>query len=109
LIEASWGLGEVVVSGLVVPDSYRISANGYIVERIAGEKDVALEPSAAGGTEEAPVVPQRAQALALDDAQLVELHELTLLCQAEYGQRPDIEWAFADGRLYLLQCRGITR
>ena len=109
MIEASWGLGEVVVSGLVVPDSYRISANGYIVERIAGEKDVALEPSAAGGTEEAPVGPQRAQALALDDAQPVELHELTLLCQAEYGQRPDIEWAFADGRLYLLQCRGITR
>jgi len=57
----------------------------------------------------APVVPQRAQAVPPADAQLVELHELTLLCQAEYGQRPDIEWAFADGRLYLLQCRGITR
>ena len=109
LIEASWGLGEVVVSGLVVPDSYRISANGYIVERIAGEKDVALEPSAAGGTEEAPVGLQRAQALALDDAQLLELHELTLLCEAEYGQRLDIEWACADGQLYLLQGRGITR
>ena len=52
---------------------------------------------------------QRVQALALEDAQLVALHELTLLCEAEYGQRLDIEWAFADGQLYLLQCRGITR
>ena len=109
LIEASWGLGEVVVSGIVVPDSYRISADGQILARIAGEKDVALQPSASGGTEEAPVGPQRVRALALDDAQLTELHELTLLCEAEYGQRLDIEWAFADGRLHLLQCRGITR
>ena len=59
--------------------------------------------------EEVRVEPERVQALALDDAQLVELHQLTLRCEAEYGPRLDIEWAFADGRLYLLQCRGITR
>ncbi len=109
LIEAAWGLGEAVVSGLVVPDSFRISTDGRIVERIPGDKDVALRPSAEGGTEEIRVEPQRAKALTLDDAQLTELHELTLLCEAEYGQRLDIEWAFADGRLHLLQCRGITR
>jgi pyruvate,water dikinase len=109
LIEAAWGLGEVVVSGLVVPDSYRISADGHIVERIAGEKDVALLPSAEGGTEEVRVETQRAGGLVLDDEQLGALHELTLRCEAEYGQRLDIEWAFADGQLYLLQCRGITR
>ena len=109
LIEASWGLGEVVVSGLVVPDSYRISADGQILARIPGEKDVALQPSAEGGTEEIRVGQESVQALALDDAQLVALHELTLLCEAEYGQRLDIEWAFAAGQLCLLQCRGITR
>ena len=109
LIEAAWGLGEVVVSGLVVPDSFRISPDGQIVERIPGEKDLELRPTAEGGIEEIRVEPQRIQALALDDAQLVELHQLTLRCEAEYGPRLDIEWAFADGRLYLLQCRGITR
>jgi pyruvate,water dikinase len=109
LIEASWGLGEVVVSGLVVPDSYRISADGQILERIPGEKDVALRPSEGGGTEEIRVGQEDIQSLAIDDVQLGELHELTLRCEAEYGPRLDIEWAFADGLLYLLQCRGITR
>jgi pyruvate,water dikinase len=109
LIEAAWGLGEVVVSGLVVPDSYRISSDGQIVERVPGEKDVALRPSADGGIEEARIGPQHVRALVLEDAQLVALHELTLRCEAEYGQRLDIEWAFADGQLYLLQCRAITR
>ena len=109
LIEAAWGLGEAVVSGMVVPDSFRVSTDGHVVERTAGEKDVALRPGAKGGTEEIPVAAQRVHALALDDSQLGELHELTLRCEAEYGPRLDIEWAFADGRLYLLQCRGITR
>ncbi len=109
LIEAAWGLGEAVVSGMVVPDSFRVSTDGHVVERTAGEKDVALRPSGEGGTEEIPVAAQRVHALALDDSQLGELHELTLRCEAEYGGRLDIEWAFADGRLYLLQCRGITR
>lgn len=109
LIEASWGLGEVVVSGRVVPDSYRLSADGHILERTPGEKDVALQPSRRGGTEEVPIGSHRMQALALSDAQLLELHALTLRCEAEYGPRLDIEWAFAKGQLYLLQCRGITR
>ena len=109
LIEAAWGLGEAVVSGLVVPDSYRITPGGHIVERIPGEKDMALRPSVGGGTEEVRVEPDRVHALALDDSQLGALHQLTLRCEAEYGQRLDIEWAFADGRLYLLQCRTITR
>jgi pyruvate,water dikinase len=109
LIEAAWGLGESVVSGMVVPDSYRISTDGQVVERSPGEKDVALQPDAQGGTEEISVAPERANALSLNDAQLEALHQLTLNCEAEYGKRLDIEWAFADGRLYLLQCRAITR
>jgi len=109
LIEAAWGLGEVVVSGLVVPDSYRISSDGQIVERVPGEKDVELQVTPKGGIESIPVEPQRARALVLEDSQLAALHELTLRCEAEYGQRLDIEWAFADGQLYLLQCRAITR
>lgn len=102
-------MGEVVVSGLVVPDSYRISSDGQIVERVPGEKDVELQVTPKGGIESIPVEPQRSRALVLEDAQLAALHELTLRCEAEYGQRLDIEWAFADGQLYLLQCRAITR
>ena len=109
LIEAAWGLGESVVSGAVVPDTFRINTDGRIIERRAGHKDLAVRPGTEGGIGEIPIEAQRVEALTLEDAQLAELHELTLLCEAEYGQRLDIEWAFADGRLYLLQCRGITR
>ena len=109
VIEASWGLGEVVVSGLVVPDSYRISATGEILERTPGEKDVALRPSANGGTEEVSVGQHDAHTLALDNGRLAQLHQLAVRCEIEYGQRLDIEWAFTNEQLYLLQCRGITR
>jgi pyruvate,water dikinase len=108
LIEASWGLGESVVSGMVVPDSFRITGEGRVVERHAGEKDVALRPHADGGTRETPVDPANVNTLCLADPQLEALHQLTQRCEAEYGERLDIEWAFADGHLYLLQCRGIT-
>jgi hypothetical protein len=50
-----------------------------------------------------------AERLCLDDAQLVELHRLAERCNEAYGPDRDIEWAFAGGQLYLLQCRAITR
>jgi pyruvate, water dikinase len=109
LIEAAWGLGEAVVSGIVIPDSYRIDPEGVVLERQPGEKEVELRPGGHGGIEEIAVEAERVRALCLTNAQLEELHQLTLRCEAEYGGRLDIEWAFADGRLYLLQCRAITR
>jgi pyruvate,water dikinase len=109
LIEGAWGLGEAVVSGIIIPDSYRISPEGAVLERTPGQKDVALRPDAGGGIEEIPVEPSRSRALCLDDDQLGALHALTLACEAEYGARLDIEWAFSGDRVYLLQCRAITR
>lgn len=109
LIEAAWGLGEAVVSGIVIPDSYRIASDGSIEERTLGHKDVELRPGPDGGIEEIRVPPERVEALCLSDDQLGALHRMTLDCEAVYGHRLDIEWAFADGRFYLLQCRAITR
>lgn len=109
LIEAAWGLGEAVVSGLVVPDSYRLTPDGRVLERTPGEKDVALRPGPEGRTEEVRMEPDRVRALTLDDARLMALHDLASRCEAEYGPRLDIEWAFAHDALYLLQCRAITR
>ncbi len=109
LIEAAWGLGEAVVSGIVIPDSYRIDPNGLVLERHPGEKGVELRPGGHGGIEEIAVETERVRALCLSDPDLHALHELTVMCEGEYGARLDIEWAFADQRLYLLQCRAITR
>lgn len=108
-IEASWGLGEAIVAGLVVPDSYRIAPDGAVLQRTAGEKDLMLIAGATGEVVEVEVTPERVEALCLDDRQLAQLHQLAADCQRVYGADIDIEWAFHDGQLYLLQCRGITR
>ena len=105
LIEASWGLGEAVVAGLVVPDHFRLDRSGQVLERKAGRKRIAIRSLPNGGTFEQQVAPAQVNQLCLDDAQLAALGELALQCEKVYGPRRDIEWAFQDGTLYLLQCR----
>ena len=109
VIEGSWGLGEAVVAGLVIPDHYRVARDGGVLERTPGLKKIAIRMLPEGGTFEEPVPPDRAEALCLDDAQLAELNALAARCEDVYGPDRDIEWAFAGGSLYLLQCRAITR
>ena len=64
---------------------------------------------AGGGTVEDEVPAELTEQLCLDDAQLAELNALALRCEEVYGPARDIEWAIADGTLYLLQCRAVTR
>ena len=108
LIEASWGLGEAVVAGLVVPDHFRVDRSGQVLERKAGRKRIAIRPLPNGGTFEEPVPPAQVSQLCLDEGQLAALSALALQCEKVYGPRRDIEWAFQDGTLYLLQCRAVT-
>ena len=109
VIEASWGLGEAVVAGLVIPDHYRVDRSGHVLERKAGRKRLAIRPVPSGGTVEEEVPAERAERLCLDDEQLEELHRLASRSEQIYGPARDIEWAFASGILYLLQCRAVTR
>jgi pyruvate,water dikinase len=108
VIEAAWGLGEVVVSGLVIPDYYRLSPAGEVLECRVGEKDIALRLLVEGGTEEIEIDEQQAHARILDDDGLKRLHELALRCESVYGEGLDIEWGLSQGRFTLLQCRAIT-
>jgi len=108
LIEASWGLGEAVVAGLVVPDHFRLARSGQVLERKAGRKRIAIRSLPNGGTFEQQVPPAQVNQLCLDNTQLAALGELALECERVYGPRRDIEWAFQDGKLYLLQCRAVT-
>ncbi len=107
-IEASWGLGEAIVAGLVVPDSFRISNSGEILEQVAGEKDVELVATPDGLAVEREIEGDRVEALCLSERQLGQLHELAKKCESVYGDQIDIEWAFHQDQLYLLQCRSIT-
>ena len=108
VIEASWGLGEAVVAGLVIPDHFRLDRSGEILERKAGLKRIAIRSAANGGTIEETVAEERVEALCLGDDALEELGRLALRCEQVYGPARDIEWAIAGGKLYLLQCRAIT-
>lgn len=109
VIEAAWGLGEAVVAGLVVPDNYALDSAGRVIRRRIGEKDIALRSNPQGGTIEEPVQQDRVHAPCLSDANLLDLHRLAALCENHFGNGLDLEWAFAAGRLYLLQCRAMTR
>jgi phosphoenolpyruvate synthase/pyruvate phosphate dikinase len=108
VIEASWGLGEAVVAARVIPDHFRLDRSGEVLERTPGLKKVAIRAVADGGTVEQEVAPELAEALCLDDRQLQLLNALASRCEQVYGPARDIEWAYADDQIYLLQCRAVT-
>jgi pyruvate,water dikinase len=108
VIEASWGLGEAVVAGLVTPDHYRVARDGRVIERTAGNKDLAIRPVKGGGTAEEEVEPHLHAMLCLDDRRLARLHDLASQCEQFFGGQQDLEWAFVAEELYLLQRRAIT-
>jgi pyruvate, water dikinase len=104
VIEASWGLGEVVVQGLVVPERWRVARDGSVLERDAGHKDVQIVRG-----EEEPVDPARARAFCLGDAEVAALVGLCRRLDAVYGDEGhDVEWAVRGDDLHLLQRRPIT-
>ena len=109
LIEASWGLGEAVVNGIVVPDRVRMSSAGSVLEFVAGDKDVKIGYGEDDGTIEMAVEPSLRQTPCLGDAHLTALHDLAERCARAWGPALDIEWALSgDGTIHLLQCRPIT-
>lgn len=109
VIEASWGLGEAIVEGLVIPDRFRLSKGGALLDKTAGVKDRLVAPRADGGVREVEIDDlAQVHGLCLDDAELAALGRLAALCESHFGPGRDIEWAIERGVLYLLQCRSIT-
>ena len=109
VIEASWGLGEAVVSGRVIPDHYRVARSGEVLERATGMKKFAIRRAADGGTVDEQLPAEDIERHCLSDAELAGLNALATRCEQVYGDGRDIEWAIADGQLYLLQCRPVTK
>ncbi|MEX1254193.1 MAG: PEP/pyruvate-binding domain-containing protein [Dehalococcoidia bacterium] len=109
VIEAAWGLGEGVVSGMVTPDHYAVrKADGAVVRRQVAEKEVQVTSVAGGGTRNEALSGQRVSEAVLSDDRIAELARLALRVEEEAGVPQDIEWALAGGKLYLLQARPIT-
>ncbi len=109
LIEAAWGLGEAVVNGSVVPDRYRVSPAGALLEFVPGHKDMKIWYGEGEGTIDMALDDHLHAAPSLGDEQVAALAELAERCRRVYGPDLDIEWAVAaNARVYLLQCRPIT-
>ncbi len=109
LINAAFGLGETVVAGEAPVDEYRVGREDFAVrERHIAEKIEALVGAADGTRSIALDTAQRAQP-ALADAQCADISRLALAAERHFGFPQDIEWAYQDGALYLLQSRAVTR
>ena len=108
VINASWGLGESIVGGTVTPDTYVVAKSGLsITGRFLGAKESMTVPIE-GGTHEIDVPAHLQDQHALDDSSVLELAQLALALEERAGHPVDIESAFHDQRLYLLQSRPIT-
>jgi phosphoenolpyruvate synthase/pyruvate phosphate dikinase len=106
-VEASFGLGEALVSGLVNPDVYKVR-DGEIVARAVATKLLAIHASPAGGTHEQAIEPDRRQQPALTDAQVVRLAELGRRIETHFERPQDIEWCLVDDGFQIVQSRPIT-
>lgn len=105
-VEASFGLGEALVSGLVNPDVYTVR-DGEVVGRTIGTKHLAVLASPEGGTRERAVDPSSAGQPALSDDQVVRLVQLGRRIEAHFGRPQDVEWCLADD-FQFVQSRPIT-
>ena len=106
-VEASFGLGEALVSGLVNPDVFTVR-DGEVVAKAIAAKQRAIHASPAGGTQEQAIDPQRQEQPALTDAQVVRLARLGRRIEAHFGRPQDIEWCLVDDGFQIVQSRPIT-
>ncbi|MBY0442608.1 MAG: phosphoenolpyruvate synthase [Mycobacteriaceae bacterium] len=109
VVEAAIGLGEVVVSGKVQPDTYVIDKNTCeVLEAKIGYQTFKIERGPTGHDVIVDLDPGQAQARVLDDAALRRIAELAIAVEAHHHCPQDIEWAMADGKIWLVQARPIT-
>src|SRR5437773_3444859 len=106
-VEAGFGLGEALVSGLVNPDVYKVR-DGEVVAKTVGTKQLAIHASPAGGTQEQAIDPERQAQPALTDAQVVRLAQFGRRIEAHFGRPQDIEWCLVDDGCQIVQSRPIT-
>jgi rifampicin phosphotransferase len=106
-VEAGFGLGEALVSGLVNADVYKVR-DGEVVAKAVGTKRLAIHALPAGGTRQEPIEAERQEQPALMDAQVVRLAHLGRRVEAHFGRPQDIEWCLVDDSFQIVQSRPIT-
>jgi len=106
-IDASFGLGDAIVSGRVNADHYKVS-NGSITNKTISVKQRAMYALKDGGTQEIQPEPGQQNAQTLTDEQILQLGRIGRIVEEQFGSPQDIEWCLADGNFYIVQSRPVT-
>ncbi|MCM1224253.1 MAG: hypothetical protein NC548_58355 [Lachnospiraceae bacterium] len=106
-LNASYGLGETVVSGKVTADTFICGKDGSIRSSVIGSKEIEII-YAENGTKEVPVPPEKRSASCMSKEEVGILCKAAVAVENYYGCPMDIEWAIRGGNAYILQARAIT-
>lgn len=106
-IDASFGLGEALVSGLVSADNYKVK-EGEIVDKVISTKKVAIYALKEGGTETKQINSAQQKIQTLSERQILQLAQIGRQIEAYFGCPQDIEWCLARNTFYIVQSRPIT-
>lgn len=106
-IDASFGLGEALVSGLVSADNFKVREN-QVIDRKISNKQQAIVAVENGGTHMQSIEPTRQQQPSLTDEQVIALSRIGKKIEAHFGSPQDIEWCLAGETFYIVQSRPIT-
>src|SRR5947199_2926512 len=109
-IDASFGLGEALVSGLVNADIYKVrnGRDGKVIDKKISTKKLAIYALEDGGTKEQEIEPEMQNRQALTDEQILELGRIGRKIEEHFGHPQDIEWCLAEDTFYVVQSRPIT-
>jgi phosphoenolpyruvate synthase/pyruvate phosphate dikinase len=106
-VEATFGLGEGLVSGRITPDAFQVRES-QVISKAVSSKRLAVVSSAAGGTVEVPIDVEHQNVAALDDTQVLQLAQIGQQIAAHFGRPQDIEWCLVAGDFHIVQSRPIT-
>lgn len=106
-VDAGFGLGEALVSGLVNPDVFKVR-DGEVIARTIAAKERAVHALPDGGTREVAVDARSREQLALTDEQVLRLVRLGRRVEAHFGRPQDIEWCLVDDDFHIVQSRPVT-
>lgn len=108
VIEAGFGLGEAIVGGMITPDNYVLNKSDFSIEDIYISEQEMMIVRSKSGTSEVEVPIGKVEIQKLSGEKIVELAKICLNIENHYGFACDIEWAFEDGKFYIVQSRPIT-
>jgi pyruvate,water dikinase len=106
-IDASFGLGEALVAGLITADLYQVRVGAIVTKRVS-RKALVIRPLPDGGTVTETLPPAKQERQALPDDRILELARLGLRIEEHYGREQDIEWCLAGKKFFIVQARPIT-